>query len=76
MKKVFTIYLIKEKDIHVPSGDHYSRDNESETDTITILEEDRSFDSIEEAEQNLLEYLQDNKHDYKYTILTEYSTLK
>lgn len=64
---VYTIYEIKERDVHVPSEDYYSRGG-SQTETIKTLVETQSFATMEEA----INVLEDPENDYykgEYTIL-------
>lgn len=73
MKKVFIIYWIKDKDIHVPSQDYYARNNDSSTDTIDVLNQMQTFDTYEEAEQNLLNPPEDSEWQKGiYVILPAY----
>jgi hypothetical protein len=50
MKKVFTIFCLIRKDVHVPSSSYYARGNDSETDTIPLLHYVEEFTSEEAAE--------------------------
>ena len=71
MKKVFTIFAIASKDIHVPSTDYYARNNEPQTESIETLQYVRHADTEAECEKYLLEEIEPHK-DYSYIILPTY----
>lgn len=56
MKKVYTIFIIKDKDIHVPSTDFYARNDAPQTDTVPMLQYWNHKDTEAEAEAYLLEH--------------------
>lgn len=54
MKKVYTIFVLTSKDVHAPSEDYYARNNQAQTDTITVLQEYHTADTESECEAYLL----------------------
>lgn len=69
MKKVFTIYIVSSKDVHVPSTDYYARNNEAQTDTIEVLQHFYQADTEPECETYLLENVVEPYKNDKYIIL-------
>lgn len=64
MKKVFTIFIIESKDIHVPSTDYYARNNEPSTDTVMLMRYWNHKDTEEEAMKYLEENISDSKEEF------------
>ncbi len=71
MKKVFTIYKVVSKDVHVPSTDFYARNNEPQTDSVLILQYWDHYDTEAEAEEYLLKQVSEPGED-SFIILPTY----
>ncbi len=74
MKKVYSLYRLVDKNIHVPSTDYYARNNQSDTESIITLCFMKSFNQEKEAEDYLSEFFNSmSQVKSEYIILPSYT---